>query len=361
MAIRQMAIRERGEGGSVELFGRRRREVAPALEEALAGLDLPGLGEARRFVVTGVGASEGPARCFASLVRDELGLMAQFVPLSGFYARSPRHLGDTLVVFSQGLSPNARMALSRAADFERTWLFTSARRESESAEVRACLERVNALGATIVTLPPESESGMLARLVGPAVATLAGFALVASARRPELPEPIDVRAVLAPVVAAAISAEARAARSLEAAPRDPWSRPVCFVACGEHLERCRGLPHRWLEALPGPEPALWDVLQVAHGPFQALWDQPATWVALERRDQAERKLFDRLSEMLSPGGHVLVRLRTELPDAWASLDHELQVNELIWRCLSVRPRDTSGWPGSGLDAPLYGLDEPGGS
>jgi hypothetical protein len=354
MAARDADERE----SSVVLFGRRRLEVPAALEEALEGLCItPRVSRSDRLVVSGIGASEGPARAFASLARSELSVDASFAPFSSFYAAAPRCASTTFVAFSQGLSPNARMALDRAHHFAACWLFTSVRASTAAPEAKACLAQLTRCGATVVALPPVAEAGMLARLVGPAVAILAGCFFVGASRAG--PAGLEaVRSSLRPAVRAVREAGERVARALEGVPADVWSRPVVFVAAGEHLERCRGLSHRWLEALPGPEPALWDVLQFAHGPFQSIWDRTATLITLERSDPAEREMFDRLASVLSPARHVLVRLQSDLPASIALLDHDAQVNELIWRFLAIAPRDTSGWPGSGLDAALYGLDAP---
>jgi hypothetical protein len=98
----------------------------------------------------------------------------------------------------------------------------------------------------------------------------------------------------------------------------------------------------------------WDVLQVAHGPFQEFFEREILLVALEREGK-ERALFDRLEQLLVPSRHTLVRLRSDLPQALASLDHFAQVCELIACALHASPRDLAVWPGAGRDAPLYDL------
>ena len=67
----------------------------------------------RRYLVTGIGVSEGPARCLVSLLARG-GRCAVFLPLSAFAEGPPPGAWDTLVLFSQGLSPNAQIALSFA-------------------------------------------------------------------------------------------------------------------------------------------------------------------------------------------------------------------------------------------------------
>src|SRR5438105_12549500 len=94
-------------GTSVALVASR---VPLAAKEALAALrsslDLgQDLLASRSWITTGTGASEGPARALASLLR-RAGVLAEFAPISRFAEGAPR--ADTCVVVSQRLSPNAR-------------------------------------------------------------------------------------------------------------------------------------------------------------------------------------------------------------------------------------------------------------
>ena len=64
----------------------------------------------RRILVTGIGSSAGHAHFLASVLSQELGLPAQFVSTGSLAVEPPRsHASDVLIVFSQGLSPNARI------------------------------------------------------------------------------------------------------------------------------------------------------------------------------------------------------------------------------------------------------------
>ena len=76
------------------------------------------LHQSSRVIITGAGLAEGPARQLAKLWRAELGLCADFVPLTSFIASSPRTRADTFILISQGLSPNARIAMDHAQSFE---------------------------------------------------------------------------------------------------------------------------------------------------------------------------------------------------------------------------------------------------
>lgn len=307
---------------------------APMATPALA--DLP----RRRFLVTGIGVSEGPARCLAALLRRG-GRCAAFLPLSAFAGGIPEGPFDTLVLFSQGLSPNARLALSRRGAFRDTLLVTGeGAPPPAAAPLLAALERE---GAYVHRHPPALEDGVLLRVIGPALSTLAALRLAAA---------------LCPESTAALPLSEAAAVLAEPPPEAPISGadlegPLAFVSCGDYGELCHGLRWKLLEGLWIREPQQLDVLQVAHGPFQQFFDGPITLIGLERPGAGEEPLWARLAQVLEPARHRLVPLRARLGGPLALLDHDAQCNALLLRALAERPRDLGRWPGQGRDGPLY--------
>jgi creatinine amidohydrolase len=267
----------------------------------------------------------------AELLRQTVHASASFQPLSAFATRSLGARGGTLVVFSQGLCPNARLALDCVSHFDAAFLFTSAEREPQ-------VTRFQEQGGHVVGLPPSSEPGTLVRVVGPCAAMLAAALHTGSAQA------ADVNAL----VAALGDVPARVPPSAVRAGR------VAFVTANGYGELCRAAKNVWLEALSVPEPPMWDVLEVVHGPLQQFFDAELTLFALER-DGEEGFLFDRLERVLVAGRHRLVRLRSPLPLAVAPIDHVAQVIEIVCRVLAASPRDLGAWVGSRLEAPLYEL------
>jgi creatinine amidohydrolase len=299
-----------------------------------------------RVVVTGVGCSEGPARLLAGLLAL-LGIRSRFAPLSSFVgagagagAGAAPPAGDTLVVFSQGLSPNATLALDAAGRYARALLLTSL----TAADPR--LAPHVAAGVEVVTLPPREEEGLLLRVQGPAVASLAAC-LVAEQIAGEA-------GLLLPQTDASLVAAIDAARGRVRAP-DSWPEgPLGLVTAGEHGTLCRGLTSALVEGLLVPEPPIWDLLSVAHGPFQQFYDTPITLLALTGPGTPPG-LLDRLAAMLVPGRHTLLRLEATLPGHLGLLEHQAQLAALLIEGLRRRPRDLVRWPGQGCDGPLYSL------
>lgn len=309
----------------------------------------PELAPGDSVVVTGVGASEGPARYLAMLLHLA-GRRAVFTPLSTFVLGGSAPLGDALLIFSQGLSPNARLALRHAHEHHDTILFTSTVHARLQGEERACLDEFVAAGGRCVELPPDDESGTLVRLVGPTVALLAAARFAALHGAPA----IDAEDI-ARVPGLAATAEARADRAMASLPPLALHKRLAFVAAGPLVDGHEGLRGKWLEGLGAAEPPVWDVLSTAHGPFLQLFDEEFTIVTLEheRAPRMEGELFDRLRRMLVPERHTVLRLAAALPSPLGVIDHDLLVTALLVRALRERSKDIGG--ALGADAPLYGL------
>jgi hypothetical protein len=88
------------------------------------------------------------------------------MPLSTFALGGEAVRGDVLVVYSQGLSPNARIALAQTAHFCDTLLLTSTE--------GPLTEALRARGVHVVLLEPRApEAGLLLRVAGPGRGTRA--------------------------------------------------------------------------------------------------------------------------------------------------------------------------------------------
>ncbi len=304
---------------------------------------------ARALRITGVGSSAAHARFLATLLAEQLGLPARFVPLDAFpLAADPR---DVLIVFSQALSPNAQLALGGAADWLAT-LLISAAANAHDAERRERIAALRAAGVTILESAGADEFGTLVRLEGPIAGYVAALRLARSLGLPAGPELAHVPAAFA---AALRSGERLGA---ELAPR-LGAGELLLLASGTYREAADNLRLKLVEGLQRPVPPIADPIEFAHGPFQALADRPATLLALTRPDaphEAER--LRRLASLLTPGRHELVTLPATLPGLLAIFEHEALVSMLVLAAMEHAGIDAARWPGQGADGPLYELRAP---
>jgi creatinine amidohydrolase len=319
----------------------------PAVVRESAALPEPALPFApdavRRFVATGVGSSEAHARLLVHLLAERLGLDARYLPPSALEAGGGcARPDDVLVVVSQGLSPTARFALTEPYRWRAVVVITAVDRDP-----------LLAAATLVVHFPGAGEYGTLVRVTGPMAGYLAAYRLaravgVRLGRADALP-PLD-----ADVLAARV---AQAAERLPEMDLGPPDMPLAFVTSGTYGDLTCNLRFKVLEGMLRPMPPAWDLLHVAHGPFQQAFPGRATFLALTRADAGgEGELLGRLAAMLDPARHRLVRLVATLPGALAILEHEALLDALLLRDIAARHVDQVRWPGRGREAPLYELD-----
>jgi len=352
-----------------------RLSALPALLRAALSAPAPELpwdaARVRRVVTTGVGSSAAHARLLATLLQ-EVGLAARFVPLSSF-AAAPAHdaAADALVVFSQGLSPNARLALRDVEAWAGVVLVTGVPDEAQVAspgdgdvppsgalatrqgEVAALAAR----GVVVQRVPAAEEYGTLLRVAGPMLGYASALHLArASARaagrapRGLLPGAIPVDEVCARVA----DAPQRLAREHADLDATALEAGCALLATGPYVELLANLRAKILEGALLPEPPAWDLLELAHGPFQQIHARPFTLLAVTREGVAgEAELLDRAARMLVRGRHRLVRWHSRLPGALALFEHEALASALVLRVIGERWIDQVSFPGRGEDRPLY--------
>jgi creatinine amidohydrolase len=331
-----------------------RVRALPALLRADRGLrgDLPR--GARRFVTTGAGSSAAHARFLAQLVAEHAGVAARFEPLGRFASPPPADAPDTvLVVFSQGLSPNAWLALADPGAWRGVVLVTAA--GAPPGERGEALASARAAGVSVWIMPAGAdEFGTLMRVAGPmagyVVALRLAEAVTAAAGRDPSALACDVALVADRIADAPARVGAFVARSLP----DWRTAPPVFVTSGSYGALVHNLALKVLEGMLLPLPPVWDVLDMAHGPLQQAHGGRATVVALTRPDAAgEAELVARLAAALDPERHVLLRLPATLPSPLAVFEHEAMLNELVLRHVAAHEIDQARFPGRTRDAALY--------
>jgi creatinine amidohydrolase len=307
-------------------------------------------------LTTGAGSSAAHAR-FLACALEEHGLPARFVPLGRFAGRADGVAAQDalLVVFSQGWSPNARMALADPDRFAAAWLVTAvAEGTSPDDKVRA-VRSLAERGVAIVQVPGAEEYGTLVRIVGPMTGYVAALRIAAAIA----PRGRAIRFEAARAADAVAALPARIGRDLPDLPPALFDEPVVFVAQGAYVECIENLAEKVLEGMLRPRPPVCELLEVAHGPLQQAYTGSATFVAAAHAgDPLESKWLDRLESCLDPSRHRLLRLGAAAPGFAAIFEHEGLLNEALLRYVRERGVDQVNWPGRGADGPLYELELP---
>jgi len=332
------------ESPTCEWMERRIAAVPDAVAATLA-TPVPTIDWQSPVVIAGLGSSQCAARLLAHLLNTRGGPAAVFVPMTDFF-RSSHPRGGTLVVFSQGLSANSRVALARRHDYRQTVLVTSATadglRAAGKEEAFDLLESLVADGAVIVRHPLEDEYTLLPRFIGPACALACAMAMGAVGGMPE----------------SAAMRDAFAAATADAEGVLDWAedfvRGVEWNFTGSAAEHAGNLVAKVMECLFVRLPQPRDLMEYAHGGFQANCHRPAPqWIFCEA-GEADADLLERLAPMFDD----MRLIRSPLAFPYSLLYYECFLNRLLIEAVGNAGFDLIEWPGKGMDGAGYGIAAP---
>ncbi|HEY0946913.1 MAG TPA: creatininase [Opitutaceae bacterium] len=341
-----------------ELLARRLASTPAILANMLArGLPplKPATLAASRFIVTGTGSSEAHARYLVMLLNLYTSKAASYLPLSGFVESPPDAFGGkTLVVFSQGVSPNAQIALRRRNEFSHTILFTATSpataRAAGKPDRAALLQSILDAGGELVEFPLAEEYTTLIRFVGPLAGYLAclQFAAQFGCCRFPTPEAADI----VPLLSATPPTDL-----LEAMTRLPsaFSQGFNLVTAAPISDFAQNLACKFMEGLYWSCPPISDFLQFAHGPFQQMNAHPHPVVILQGGSSAEAELVNRSLQMLRDVGLGAFVVRVDAPPLYSIFGFEAALNALVFSVMRHLRVDQVNWPGKGRDDLLYGF------
>ncbi len=292
------------------------------------------------LLATGAGLAGGPARLVAAAAAA-LGQTARYVAPSELL--EPLAPAGVLALFSQNLSPNARLAARVPG---RKVAFTGVDPDGDgpaSAWLRAFL---GPDGVAVPVFAPEAHGGLV-RLQSPTLAAFAGLRALAGGH-PDAPWALQLPDV--PEAAARALDRRFDAADVEAAIASP---PV-LVTGGADPRTAHGLAAKWAEArFDGPPPIV-DALELAHGSLHAMASSPRLLVGLETT--ALSWLFSLVRATAEESGHRYVGLSAQLPGPLAWFEHDAGFNRLLLSALAQKAVE----PPSVSDDHLYplGADEP---
>lgn len=308
----------------------------------------------KRWVVTGAGCSEAHARFTVDLLSRYAEQEATYWPLSDFLERQPPP-STGLVVFSQGLSPNACLALGRIRSFASGLLISAIdparlpQRMVGRSDTEAVLADWAASGGQVCTLPVEREDRLWLRVVGPLAGYLAALQWVE---------------MLAPGAWPACPA-VLLDRVFETAPAQVGSldldrfRDGCMILAAAPLcNYAQNLALKWVDGMRARLPQVVDYLAFPHGPYQSLLNHPLPVIILHGKSEAEQSLIHRARTMLQGNTPYTWVLQSQLPDPWRMVEYEVVLNYLVLRAAGAWAVDLRHHEGRGDEGALYFLDAP---
>ena len=352
-----------------ERVARAARAVAevPLVFGELLGAPLP---IPRMLVTTGIGTSEGHARHLAEVAARWSGLPARFVSTASLARGAPPESDrDWLIVFSQGLSANARFALTDVEAWGGVVLVTGLEPGMSppgagSDERHAWLASLEERGVVRIDMGCGTESGLLLRVIGARV----GYAVAWSLLRTIAERRLGSREILLPDVESLAAAQHAAGIEARRAFPDRDSigrffapdRVLLLAGIGGVHELAQQLSLKIAEGMWRAQPRQVDVLEFTHGPLQGLAGRPASILLLADadRDSEQEPWVKRLKGTLDPACHELRILRAREPWPFAVLEYEAMFDEIVLRSLEETGHDLGDWPGADRETSLYGASPP---
>ena len=316
----------------------------------------------RCLVTTGIGTSEGHARHLAEAASRWLGQPARFATTGSLMRGAPPNAKeDWLVVFSQGLSPNARHAFRDLAQWGGIVLVTGVDGDGagQTPENRLWLKNLESRGVLRIDMGCGTETGTLLRVIGARVGYAVAWSLLRSLARRQL------RSIEALSIDAENLRKAQADAVLESTRVFPEAestaaffaaeRSLILVAEGGALDLADQLSLKLAEGMLRPQPRCVDVLQFAHGPLQSLAGRPTSILYFSHANAGAEATdwLNRFRQTLDPAFHDLRVLRAQLPLPFAVLEYEAMLDECVLRVLEETGADLVDWPGADREAALY--------
>jgi fructoselysine-6-P-deglycase FrlB-like protein len=309
----------------------------------------------RDLVLCGTGSSLAHAYYLQHLLQAAPALRVRVLTLSAFLdlPASTSFKRSCLVVLSQGLSPNAQLALRARKQFASCVLFTAATPSGQKAAGRpervALLEQLARERALIVPFPVENEYETLLRVTGPFSGYLACYRFASSLTR-------GVKQVQLPELQASdlLSALARAQNAGARASLQGLAKGVQIICSAQLAAYAQNLEYKFIEGALLANTSLCDVLAYAHGPFQRAVAQRSPALCLD----LSPAILGRVKQMQRRAKLPCISYHAQLPEALRVLEYEAFLNALLLKVMQRRKTNQRHWPGQGWDRPLYQLDRP---
>ncbi|MGZ0654226.1 hypothetical protein ACWPKS_01340 [Coraliomargarita sp. W4R72] len=338
----------------LEILAQRIEEVPQWLQQTL-GKAFPEpfpAGQVRQVVTTGIGSSEAAAKYLSALLNRIPAVHSEYLPTAAFYGELPAATEQKhLIVFTQGLSPNAQIVLERIDHFAGLTLVTSStpegQRNAGKLDRAALLESLDRAGATILTHPMEDEFEILPRIIGPICALLVAWQIAQSI------QPNESAAQVQGHLHCVWEAELPADKILNQCAQELLIGTDFYFTNSSSLY-AQNLSAKVLETAFCAPPRVRDVLDYSHGPFQAERVSPKHRWIFTSEAPAEVDLLDRLRPLLERINAPTI-VRSPVPEPFAIFYYERFLNAVVLRAAKLSGQDLIDWPGQSEDGEGYSL------
>ncbi|CAF0923528.1 unnamed protein product [Rotaria sordida] len=321
--------------------------------------------DAQSFIVTGIGSSEAHARYLTLLINLYTDRQALFIGFTGFIRLTTRFRSNQiLILFSQGLSPNAQMIIKYGQEyFSHILLFTSMNDE----QMRKKCPWIEKEKIETIQFPLNDEYTTLIRVIGPICGFLAAILFVQRFTNNHLIEKDSLQTILIrnPSSSSSLLPDYLILRqAMIEDDNQQFSRgPFHLILSSPLIDVCQNLLYKFVEGLYWSSPTVHDYLQFAHGPFQQLRSltnrSTAIVCIVDSSNPLDVELEHRLRQMIDACNkqqqlvHVYTLYLSSPSIIYSIFELEMKFNRLIFEIMCKRQCQQIDWPGKGQDQPLY--------
>ncbi|MBI2602092.1 MAG: hypothetical protein HYW48_03465 [Deltaproteobacteria bacterium] len=297
-------------------------------------------------IVTGVGSSEAHALYLLYLLRKfRPNVRAKFLPMTAFSHEKKK--GETLILISQGLSPNVLVALD-AWQYRDVKLLTSVTSKNQDAGKVAVLETLRNNRSDVYNFPLEDEYTTLIRTVGPLVGYYFIYKLLHPASYMSLSEEKRLHQTLM-----AAGAKVPSRDFFTSLQKDPHI--VILVSYPLNLY-FKNILNKLEEGAFLPSVRLVDYLEFSHGAFQNVEYQfqkgRVSHFVLIKQSKVDQEAIPRVKLMLGDRFPIW-ELSSELPEDLSILEYEMVFNHFVLKWMELMAIDQKSWAGKERQALLY--------
>ena len=343
------------------LIEQRLAQISPLLMQMLKEPPItlsPTALAARSFILTGIGSSEAHARYLTLLLDLHTNRQAMFVSFTGLMSGTNLFDSDRiLVLFSQGLSPNAQMVLKCGQEyFAHVVLFTSMNQEQLT---KKC-QWIDLKKIEIIKFPLYDEYVTLIRVIGPICGFLASVIFLQCLTNEKLIEADKLKEIC--------MTKSSSFPFLRQVMIDDYQQqfshgPFYLMLSSPLKDVCQNLCYKFVEGVYWSPPIFCDYLQFAHGHFQQIRSitsrSSAIVCIVDKSNPFEMELERRLRKMIQECNtekhlvNVYTLYLSSSSIIYSIFELEMEFNRLIFEIMRANRCNQIHWPGKGEDQLLY--------
>ena len=306
---------------------------------------------ADNIIFTGIGTSEAHAKYIMYLLKKYAPVAyknLEYVPLIEFYDKDKTFKG-TVVIFSQGLSPNAQVVFEKM-NYKSIVLFTATTGNNKNTNKVNILKKLNNEPSNfVINFPIEDEYTTLIRIIGPICGYIYSFKLISQLFDVKL-TPNTIQKIYDLYLNFEILTPTE--NFVNSLVRN---KRICILCDSESIKYIGNIKCKFIEGVFFESIVIADYFEFAHGVFQNLEFN------MSRGIITDIIILNRNNDPIVKQLHLMLKnyniwnLENNLQDEMKIIHYEISLNYLISQLISRLDIDQINWVGKDKGKLIYGI------